>query len=314
MTSSPTPFARPRLSRRGLLGAALAAGGLGALPRGAPAAESICTRPIPSSGEALPVIGLGTSRVFDVEVNPETLAPRREIVELMLEHGASVIDSSPMYGRAERVVGEIAGELAARGKLFYATKVWTRGERRGIEQMQRSLELFGAPEIDLMQVHNLVDWRTQLATIRDWQETGRIRYSGITHYRVDAFDSLAGIMRAEPIDFVQLNYSLATRAAEERLLPLAAERGIAVLVNRPYEGGSLFRAVRGRELPGWAAGLEIASWGQFFLKYVLSHPAVTCVIPGTSKPRHMRDNLRAGLGPLPDADERARMVALVRDL
>ncbi len=302
------------LSRRELIAMGAAAGG-GLLAPGLLAADgAVMRRKIPASGELLPVVGLGTSGVFDVEPTAENLATRGEIVDLMVERGASVIDTSPMYGRAEDVVGRVAEDLGVRDRLFFATKVWTRGREEGLAQMEESFRLLRTETIDLMQVHNLVDTRTQLRSIRELTEAGRIRYSGITHYRVSEHDDLADVIDAERPDFVQLNYSIVTRAAADRLLPLAADRGVAVIVNRAFEDGDLFRAVRGRDVPEWAVEAGIESWGQFFLKYVLAHPAVTCVIPGTSKPRHMRDNLGAGTGALPDAALRRRMVSFIESL
>jgi diketogulonate reductase-like aldo/keto reductase len=223
------------------------------------------------------------------------------------------VDTSPMYGRAEEVVGDLVAAGGLRPRVFMATKVWTSGVESGREQMEESMRLLRVKVVDLMQVHNLLDWQGHLKTLRDWKEEGRIRYLGVTHYRVDAYPALEEIMRGEPLDFVQLNYSILTPAAEERLLPLAAEKGIAVLVNRPYENGAVFSRTRGLAVPEWAAELGIGSWGQFCLKWVLSNPAVTCVIPGTSKPRHMIDNLGAGVGPLPDELQRERMRRFLLD-
>ena len=303
-----------RLNRRELMAMGAAAGGGLLVPGLLAADEPVMRRKIPASGEPLPIVGLGTSGVFDVEPTAENLATRREIVELMVEHGASVIDTSPMYGRAEDVVGRVVEDLGVRDRLFFATKVWTRGREEGLAQMEESFRLLRTEKIDLMQVHNLVDTRTQLRSIRELREAGRIRYSGITHYRVSEHDDLADVIEAERPDFVQLNYSIVTRAAEDTLLPLAADRGVAVIVNRAFEDGDLFRAVRGRDVPEWAVEAGIQSWGQFFLKYVLAHPAVTCVIPGTSKPRHMRDNLGAATGALPEAALRRRMVSFIESL
>ncbi len=302
------------LNRREFIAMGAAAGGSLIAPRVLAADEAVMRRKIPASGEMLPVVGLGTSGVFDVEATAENLAARREIVTLMVEQGASVIDTSPMYGRAEAVVGRVAQDLGVRDQLFFATKVWTRGREEGLAQMEESFRLLRTDMIDLMQVHNLVDTQTQLRSIRALQDAGRIRYSGITHYRVSEHDDLAEVIEAESPDFVQLNYSIVTRAAENRLLPLAADRGVAVIVNRAFEDGDLFRAVRGQDVPDWATAAGIASWGQFFLKYVLAHPAVTCVIPGTSKPKHMGDNLGAGTGTLPDTDLRRRMVSFIESL
>jgi len=269
------------------------------------------TRPIPSTGEAMPVIGLGTWRAFDVGKDETTRRPLREVVQLLLDAGGRMIDSSPMYGRAEAVAGDILAELAASPRAFLATKVWTTGRERGIEQMRRSAQLLRSDVIDLMQIHNLVDWRTHLASLRRMKDDGHIRYIGITHYTTGALPELARILAREPgIDFVQLGYSLATRAAETEVLPVAASHGIAVIANQPLERGDLFRRVRGRPLPDWAGELYCASWAQLFLKYVLAEPAVTCVIPATGNAEHMEDNLAAGFGRLPDPQQRQ----LIREL
>jgi aryl-alcohol dehydrogenase-like predicted oxidoreductase len=265
------------------------------------------TRPIPSSGEALPVIGLGTWQAFDVGGDSAERDPLAEVLRLLFDCGGSMVDTSPMYGRAEGVTGDLLVASGARPKAFIATKVWTEGRRRGIDEMRNSQSLLGAETIDLMQVHNLVDWRTQLATLREWKEQGIFRYIGITHYTPGAFSQLAAVIEAERPDFVQLPYSIGVRDAEDRLLDIAAEAGTGVIVNRPYEGGTLFRALRGRNLPEWAAEFDCESWGQYFLKYILGHPAVTCVIPATSVPLHMSDNLAAGQGRLPDEAMRRRM-------
>jgi diketogulonate reductase-like aldo/keto reductase len=270
-------------------------------------------RPIPSSGEKLPVIGLGTYNVFDVESSVEAIATRANIVEMLAGEGGSVIDTSPMYNRAEKVVGDIVAAGDIRPALFLATKVWTNGRDAGIAQMQRSADLMHADVIDLMQVHNLRDIDVHMTTIRDWQEQGRIRYSGLTHYRADALDALEAAMKKYQPDFIQINYSLGERDADKRLLPLAANMGTAVIINRPYQSGALFRAVGGRSLPDWATPFA-TSWGQFFLKFIVSHPAVTCAIPATSKAHHMRDNLQAGFGALPDPATRERMIQLVLEL
>ena len=267
------------------------------------------TRPIPASQEPLPVVGLGTWQTFDVGPDRQALDQRKEILRVLFEAGGRVIDSSPMYGRAEEVVGTLLAEMKAHDKAFLATKVWTSGEAAGVEQMNASFAKLQAPTIDLMQIHNLVDWRTHLRTLCAWKEKGRFRYIGITHYTTSALDDLAAVIRTEPIDFVQVAYSIDVREPESRLLPLAAERGVAVLVNRPFSSGGLFSRARGKSLPEWAAEFDCASWGQFFLKFILGHPAVTCVIPGTAKPEHMRDNIGAGLGRHPDAAQRRRMTA-----
>jgi aryl-alcohol dehydrogenase-like predicted oxidoreductase len=260
------------------------------------------TRPIPATGAPLPVIGLGTWRGFDVGNQPEQLPQRGEVLAALFAAGGSVVDSSPMYGSSEQVAGELLERSGLRGKAFVATKVWTSGRQAGIEQMERSMALLRTPHIDLMQVHNLMDWRTHLATLREWKAQGRISYVGVTHYTDAAHAELEAVMRAEVLDFVQFNYSITDRAAEQRLLPLAAERGIAVLVNLPFGGGRLLARLRQQALPGWASDIGCASWNQLLLKFVLSQPAVTCVIPGTAAPEHMHDNARAGTGELPGPD------------
>jgi diketogulonate reductase-like aldo/keto reductase len=293
-----------RWTRRDALYAGAA---LGTLPLPVFAEErKMIDRPIPASGERLPAIGLGTYSVFDIDSTPAEISTRREIVDLLLGEGGSVIDTSPMYNRSERVIGDIIRAGAPREAAFLATKVWIDGRDAGAAQMARSAELMNTDVIDLMQVHNLRDTDAHMKTIREWQDDGRIRYNGLTHYRASALEALEAAMKQHRPQFIQINYSLGEREADRRLLPLAADMGIAVLINRPYQAGALFRAVRGRELPDWASEFA-ASWGQFFLKFIISHPAVTCVIPATSKPGHMQDNLEAGFGVLPDAPMRKRM-------
>jgi diketogulonate reductase-like aldo/keto reductase len=266
------------------------------------------TRPIPSTGEMMPVIGLGTWRAFDVGTDETTRLPLREVLQILLDGGGRIIDSSPMYGRAEAVTGDLLAELTARPRAFLATKVWTTGRERGIEQMRRSAQLLRNETIDLMQIHNLVDWRTHLASLRRMKDDGQIRYIGITHYTTGALPELARILTREPgIDFVQLGYSLATRAAETEVLPVAASRGVGVIANQPLERGDLFRRVRRRPLPDWAGEFDCASWAQLFLKYILAEPAVTCVIPATGNSQHMKDDLAAGFGRLPDARQRQQI-------
>jgi aryl-alcohol dehydrogenase-like predicted oxidoreductase len=256
-------------------------------------------RTIPSSGAKLPVIGLGTWLGFDVGGRRAELPRRGEVLDALFAAGGRVIDSSPMYGSAEAVVGELLEPANCRDRAFVATKVWTSGRQAGIEQMERSLALLRTRHIDLLQVHNLLDWREHLATLRDWKAQGRISYIGVTHYQDDAHAHLAQVLREVPLDFVQFNYSIADRHAERELLPLAAERGVAVLVNLPFGAGKALRELRQRALPGWAADIGCASWNQLLLKFVLSQPAVTCAIPGTSSPEHMHDNAAAGAGELP---------------
>lgn len=268
---------------------------------------NLLTKPIPSSGERLPVIGLGTSRVFNVGSDETERAALREVVDLLARVEKSMLDTSPMYGASEAVSGELIADLGVRDRLFIATKVWTEGREAGIAQMRESMRLLRAPTLDLMQIHNLVDWETHLHTLRDWKEQGIIRYIGITHYNEGAHAAVAEVMRRTPLDFVQINYSLAEPEAEKQILPLAEERGIAVIANRPFARGELFRAVKGQPLPVWAAEIGCASWAQFFLKFVVSHPAVTCAIPATGKAKHMLDNQGAGYGVLADAEQRRRM-------
>lgn len=271
-------------------------------------------RTIPSSGESLPVVGLGTWQVFDVGATPAERRPLEEVLALSARLGGRVVDSSPMYGRAEQVIGEIATKLDLHRSLFLATKVWTTGKQAGIDSMERSLAKLQAKRIDLMQVHNLVDAQTHLSTLRDWKEKGRVRYLGITHYNSSAYGEVAKLLRSEKLDFVQINYSLLEREAEEQILPLAQDRGVAVLVNRPFGGGNLFARVRQKPLPDWAADFDCRSWAQFILKWIIAHPAVTCAIPATSNARHLEDNMLAGVGRLPDADMRRRMVDAVAKL
>ena len=256
------------------------------------------TRKIPSTGEALPVIGLGTYKGFDVALRERERAALGDVLRTLFVAGGSVIDSSPMYGRAEGVAGELIAAQHARQQTFLATKVWTEGREAGIEQMKRSRNLLRAERIDLMQIHNLVDWRTHLATLRAWKESGQIRYLGITHYSSSAYAEMEKIMRAETLDFVQLNYSLDDREAERKLLPLAAHRGIAVLANLPFGAGSLLRSVRGKPMPPWLKEAGCQTWPEALLRFVLANGAVTCAIPGTANPDHMAENCRAGEGPL----------------
>jgi aryl-alcohol dehydrogenase-like predicted oxidoreductase len=259
------------------------------------------TRPIPSTREALPVIGCGTWLGFDVSPGSAEHQRLPGVLDALFAAGGSLIDSSPMYGRAESVVGELLAASGQREKAFLATKVWTSGREAGIAQMEQSFQRLRTQRIDLLQVHNLVDWRTHLATLRDWKAQGRVRYIGITHYTASAYAEVEAVLRAEPLDFLQINYSIDARQAEERLLPLAAERGMAVIVNMPFGGGGLLRRLRAQPLPAWAGEIGCGSWSQLLLKFVLSHPAVTCTIPGTTWPEHMADNAAAAAGAFPDA-------------
>lgn len=297
-------------TRREVLRLIGAAGVAGHAPFLSAAPGAILRRPIPSSGEPIPAVGLGSSQTFDVGTGTAERAALREVLARFVALGGTVVDSSPMYGQAEEVIGDLSGELGLRKSLFLATKVWTSGRADGIRQMEASMRKLRSDTIDLMQVHNLLDTDTHLRTLRDWKERGRVRYIGVTHYTESAYDDLEQVLRTERLDFVQINYSLAERGAEERILPLAAERGVAVLVNRPFARGGLFARVRQKPLPPWAKELDCASWAQFFLKFILSHPAVTCVIPATSKVHHLADNMGAGVGRLPDAAMRAKMAAV----
>ena len=273
--------------------------------------EKIATREIPASGEQLPVVGLGTWQTFDVGENESEREPLREVLKNLLEKGGKVVDSSPMYGRSEKVVGDLSAELNINSKLFIATKVWTTGKENGIEQMNESFRRLKRSRIDLMQIHNLTDWQTQLASLYKWKEEGKIRYIGLTHYSDSAHERIGDIIRKEEIDFIQVNYNLLDTHAEDSLFPLAIEKKVAVLINRPFGEGVLFRRVKGKLLPEWAKEYDCNSWAQFFLKFILSHPAVTCVIPGTSKPHHMIDNLGAGLGRFPEKNHRRQMLKAV---
>ena len=269
------------------------------------------TRAIPSSGEKLPVIGLGTYSVFDVDLDAQKEKQLAEVLQSFVKLGGRVVDSSPMYGRAESVIGTLASKLGLHDKVFLATKVWTRGKEAGAQSMERSMSLMQTKRIDLMQVHNLVDVNTQLATMRDWKGQGRFRYVGITHYNSSAFDSVEKILRAEKLDFLQINYSIMEREAESRILPLAQDRQVAVIINRPFGGGDLFSRVRSKPLPDWAKEFECESWAQFFLRWIIANPAVTCAIPATNNPQHLADNVRGGAGQLPSFEMRQKMAEFV---
>jgi diketogulonate reductase-like aldo/keto reductase len=262
------------------------------------------SKKIPSTGEALPVIGVGTWQTFDVGTEPSARAPLREVLKLL---NRNVVDSSPMYGSSESVAGDLIAELGLRDKLFIATKVWTSGRDAGIRQMEASFKRLRVERMDLMQIHNLVDVATHTKTLIDWKAKKRVRYIGITHYTSSAYAEVERALKTGQYDFLQINYSLGERESEQRLLPLAREKSIAVIANRPFAEGSLFRQVKGKSLPPWAKELGIDSWAQYFLKWIVSHPAVTCAIPGTGNPKHMQDNLAAGRGTLPDEAARKRM-------
>ncbi len=262
---------------------------------------------IPTSGEHVAAVGLGTSRTFDVKLNDALMPQLQNVLQAFFDHGGQLIDSSPMYGAAETVTGTLLKGVKNSGELFAATKVWTDGRDAGIAQMHESMQKMNVAVMDLMQIHNLRDWKTHLPTLREWKEEGKIRYLGITTSHGRFHNELMTIMKTEPLDFVQFSYNLANREVEPTLLSIAAERGIATLINRPFQRGDLFRQVKGRALPAWAGEIDCATWGQIFLKYVISHPAVTSVIPATSKLKHMLDNMAAGFGRMPDAQMRLTM-------
>lgn len=284
------------------LGIALALG-----PGRADAARAPLTRPIPSTGERIPLIGVGSWLTFDTGAGRGALERLQPVLQTFFDHGGRLIDSSPMYGTAERVIGELLPRVNGRGALFAATKVWIYGQALGRRQMEASRSLWGVPRFDLMQIHNMLDWEGHLEVLREMKREGRIRYIGITTSHGRRHDELLQAMQKTDFDFVQFTYGLHDRDAESRLLPLAAERRMAVIANRPFDGGALFGRVQGKPLPDWAAGIDCANWAQLFLKFVVSHPAVTCAIPATSNPAHMLENMGANFGRLPDAALRRRM-------
>lgn len=262
---------------------------------------------IPSTGELLPVIGLGTSRSFEIENDPQAIDNLQKVLQAFYEHAGAVIDSSPMYGSAEAVLGKLFARIANPSDRFIATKVWIEGQQAGIDQMHESMQKMGIRRVDLMQVHNLVDWKTQLDTLNRWKAEGKIRYVGITTSHGKLHDEFVEIMQSKPLDFVQLTYNIGEREAEKVLLPLAMDRSIAVLANRPFQQGDLFRKTRNKPLPKWANDCGCTTWAQFFLKYTSSHPAITCAIPATANLAHMRDNMSANFGVLADAHMRKEM-------
>ena len=269
--------------------------------------ESMLKRVIPSSGEEMPVIGLGTSRVFDIEPSKDELNVREKILDIFYENGGRLIDTSPMYGMSEEIIGMTAKKYIEKNRFFLATKVWTEGRENGMRQIEESFQKMRADKISLIQVHNLLDWKTQIKTLRSLKDEGRIDYIGITHYKSNAFDEMIKIMKAEKVDFAQFNYSMGEREAEQKILPFCKDNGIATLINRPFMRGRLFREAQEKKLPSWVTDYDIDSWGQFFLKYIISHDAVTNIIPATSKPKNMLDNARAGMGRMLDEKAKKRM-------
>jgi diketogulonate reductase-like aldo/keto reductase len=284
-------------------------------PGAAIAAERLAlTKAIPSTGERLPVIGMGSWITFDVGNNSYERAVRAKVMQAFFDNGGALIDSSPMYGSSEEVIGEGLKTIKNKDRLFAATKVWILGKKSGIRQMEDSQKLWGVPRFDLMQIHNMLDWETHWETLREWKAAGRVRYVGITTSHGRRHGDLEKAMEKTSFDFVQITYNLEDRSVEQRLLPLAQERGMAVLVNRPFDGGDLFRRVRGKPLPPWAVEFDCQNWAQYFLKFIVSHPAVTCAIPATSKVDHMLENMGSGFGRLPDAAMRKRMVEYFESL
>ena len=269
--------------------------------------QSMLKRVIPSSGEEMPVIGLGTSRVFDIEPSKNELNVREQILDIFYENGGRLIDTSPMYGMSEEIIGMTAKKFIEKDRFFLATKVWTEGRENGIRQIEESFQKMRADKISLIQVHNLLDWKTQIKTLRSLKDEGRIDYIGITHYKSNAFDEMIKIMNAEKVDFAQFNYSMGEREAEQKILPFCKDNGIATLINRPFMRGRLFRETQ-KKLPSWVSDYDIDSWGQFFLKYIISNDAVTNVIPATSKTKNMLDNARAGMGKMLDEKAKKRML------
>ena len=270
--------------------------------------ESMLKRVIPSSGEEMPVIGLGTSRVFDIERSKNELNVREKILDIFYENGGRLIDTSPMYGVSEEIIGITAKKYIEKNRFFLATKVWTEGRENGMRQIEESFQKMRTDKISLIQVHNLLDWKTQIKTLRSLKDEGRINYIGITHYKSNAFDEMIKIMKAEKVDFAQFNYSMGEREAEQKILPFCKDNGIATLINRPFMRGRLFREAQEKKLPSWVTDYDIDSWGQFFLKYIISHDAVTNIIPATSKPKNMLDNARAGMGRMLDEKAKKRML------
>ena len=276
--------------------------------------QAMLTRLIPSTGEKLPVIGLGSWQQFDVGSSSDERNPLKEVLKSMHEAGGKVIDASPMYGRSEQVIGDLTEEIKLNDQFFFATKVWTTGKQSGIDQMNDSFRKMKRKTMDLMQVHNLQDWQTHLKTLKDWKSEGKVRYIGVTHYTDSAHAQLEQIVKSKAVDFVQFNYSIRSRNAEKSLLNAAKDNGVAVIINEPFDQGALFRSVKGKELPDWATDYDINSWAQYFLKYILSNTAVTCVIPGTSDVKHLVDNMGAGLGKMPDENGRKKMAAWITSI
>jgi len=302
------------ISRRQFLGVAgvLAAGLV--LPDEMFAESGQISKVIVKTGEKLPVIGMGTSRTFDAIGNTELLTRLQQVTQTFFDMGGGMIDSSPMYGSAQEVIGELLPGVARETNLFAATKVWVQGKEQGLEQMEVSRQQWGIKRFDLMQIHNLIDWETHLETLKQMKAEGKIRYVGITTSHGRDHNELINILKKHDFDFVQLTYNIGNRDVESPLLSIAQEKGIAVIVNRPYQRGALFHQVKGKSVPTWAQEFDCTSWGQYFLKFAVSHPAVNCAIPATSKVKHMQDNMQAGRGRLPTAKQRTQMVSYFESL
>lgn len=304
---------REALRRIGMVTAGLAMGAPGAAPAADSAASpgSILERPIPSTREILPVIGIGTWQTFDVGSAAAERAPLEEVLQAFAQMGGTAIDSSPMYGRSEEVVGDLVAKTRAPANPFIATKVWTSGRDAGIRQMRESMRKLRVKTCDLMQVHNLLDVDTHLDTLADWKREGIVRYVGVTHYTASGASDVAKVISRRSVDFVQINYSVAERDAEERLLPLCRDKGVAVIANRPFAGGEIFRRVAGKPVPDWAAEIDCTSWAQLMLKFIVAHPAINCAIPASAKPEHTRDNMKGGYGRMPDEGLRRRIAEAI---
>lgn len=300
------------MNRRQFMGLTMALGAGLALPKslsaGVIAPSTLIRKTILKSGEKISVIGMGTSRTFDASDDAELLSRLQQVMQTFFDMGGEMIDSSPMYGSAQDVIGQLLPKVNNKKNLFAATKVWIEGQKAGIEQMEQSRQLWGIKNFDLMQIHNLLDWQTHLETLKQMKAEGKIRYIGITTSHGRFHDRLQTILKKHEFDFVQLSYNIANRDVESPLLSLAQEKGISVIVNRPYQRGDLFRKVKGKPLPSWVQEFDCNSWGQYFLKYIASHPAVTCIIPATTKVKHMKDNMQAGMGRLPTARQRIQML------
>jgi len=303
-------------SRRSLVKALLALGlcgaGLGEVANAMMQPKIL--KPIPSTGEKIPVIGVGSSRTFDALHDGGLMQALKLVMQAFFDHGGTLVDSSPMYGTAQAVIGNLLKQVNGSESLFAATKVWTDGQQAGVEQMERSRQLWGIKRFDLMQIHNLRDWEAHLETLKAMKAEGQIRYIGVTTSHGRFHDELEDLLKGNAFDFVQFSYNIVDREVEDRLLPIAMDRGIAVIINRPYQKGSLFRHVKGKPLPDWAGDIDISSWGQYFLKFIVSHPGVTCAIPATTKVNHMVDNMGAQFGRLPGDKMRTEMVRYFRSL